>query len=86
MVPIKQGLPDFYKEEVIIRSGLMRKKVHRWDNRLHRNRDVAGAGWPPPEVAENVNTTEMGNLGLSRGEENAIVMFLKTLSDGWTPK
>jgi hypothetical protein len=35
-------------------------------------------------VAENVNTTEMGNLGLSRGEENAIVMFLKTLSDGWT--
>ena len=53
---------------------------------FYNTRDVAGAGWPDPEVAENVNTTQVGNLGLNRGEENAIVMFLKTLSDGWTPK
>ncbi len=52
---------------------------------FYNTRDVAGAGWPPPEVAANVNTTDVGNLGLSRGEENAIVMFLKTLSDGWKP-
>lgn len=53
---------------------------------FYNTRDVAGAGWPAPEVAENVNTTDMGDLGLSRGEENAIVMFLKTLSDGWAPR
>jgi len=37
--------------------------------------------WPMPEVALNVNTEEMGNLGLTDEEEDAIVSFLKTLSD-----
>ncbi len=37
--------------------------------------------WPAPEVAENMNTAELGNLGLSPDEEAAIVAFLKTLSD-----
>jgi cytochrome c peroxidase len=41
--------------------------------------------WPEPEVAENVNTDELGDLGLTVAEEEAIVAFLKTLSDGWTP-
>jgi cytochrome c peroxidase len=41
--------------------------------------------WPAPEVAENVNTDELGSLGLTKGEENAIVAFLKTLSDGYKP-
>jgi len=53
---------------------------------FYNTRDVPGAGWPPPEVADNVNTTEMGNLGLNRGEELAIVAFLQTLSDGYVPK
>ena len=35
--------------------------------------------WPPPEVAENVNTGELGDLGLTPEEEAAIVAFLKTL-------
>jgi cytochrome c peroxidase len=48
---------------------------------FYNTRDVANAGWPPPEVAENVNTTELGNLGLNRGEEKAIVAFLRTLTD-----
>jgi len=39
--------------------------------------------WPPPEVAENVNTDELGDLGLTEEEEAAIVAFLKTLSDGY---
>jgi cytochrome c peroxidase len=39
--------------------------------------------WPKPEVAENINKTETGNLGLSAEEESAIVEFLKTLSDGY---
>ena len=41
--------------------------------------------WPAPEVAANLNTRELGNLGLSADEEAAIVAFLKTLSDGYTP-
>lgn len=53
---------------------------------FYNTRDVPGAGWPAPEVAVNVNTTEVGNLGLNRGEELAIVAFLKTLSDGYVPK
>jgi cytochrome c peroxidase len=53
--------------------------------RFYNTRDVPGAGWPAPEVAANINTTEMGNLGLNHGEELAIVAFLKTLSDGWKP-
>ncbi len=53
---------------------------------FYNTRDVPGAGWPPPEVATNINTTELGNLGLSHGEELAIVAFLRTLSDGYMPK
>jgi len=52
---------------------------------FYNTRDVPGAGWPAPEVAANVNTTELGNLGLNRGEELAIVAFLKTLSYGYQP-
>ena len=48
---------------------------------FYNTRDVAGAGWPPPEVAANVNITELGNLGLTGDEEDAIVDFMKTLTD-----
>jgi cytochrome c peroxidase len=39
--------------------------------------------WPAAEYAETVNHDELGNLGLSAEEEDAIVAFLKTLTDGW---
>jgi cytochrome c peroxidase len=42
--------------------------------------------WPEPEVAANVNTDELGNLGLTDSEEDAVVAFLKTLSDGFKVK
>ena len=48
-------------------------------------RALAEDCWPPPEVAENVNTDELGDLGLTPEEEAAIVAFLKTLSDGYVP-
>jgi cytochrome c peroxidase len=48
-------------------------------------RALAAGCWPAPEVAENVNNIELGNLGLSRGEEADLVAFLKTLSDGYKP-
>jgi cytochrome c peroxidase len=38
--------------------------------------------WPAPEVVENVNSDELGNLGLTDEEEDAIVAFMMTLSDG----
>ena len=50
---------------------------------FYNTRDVAN--WPAPEVAETVNVTEMGNLRLTPVQEKAIVAFMKTLSDGYTP-
>jgi len=50
---------------------------------FYNTRDVVAAGWPPPEVHETVNRTELGNLGLTDAEEDAIVEFLKTLTDGY---
>jgi cytochrome c peroxidase len=37
--------------------------------------------WPPPEVAENVDPTRLGNLGLAPEEGMALIAFLKTLDD-----
>ena len=42
--------------------------------------------WPVPEVAENVNTDELGDLGLTDEEEDAVVAFMNTLSDGFKVK
>ncbi len=46
---------------------------------------LAADCWPPPEVPENVNADELGDLGLTPEEEAAIVAFLETLSDGYAP-
>jgi cytochrome c peroxidase len=46
---------------------------------------LAANCWPPPEVSENVNHDELGNLHLTPDQEAAIVEFLKTLSDGHSP-
>jgi len=48
---------------------------------FYNTRDVASAKWPAPEVAVNVNVDEMGNLELTAEEEDAVVAFMKTLSD-----
>jgi hypothetical protein len=41
--------------------------------------------WPKPEEVKNVNRAELGDLDLSSDEEDAIVAFMKTLSDGYVP-
>jgi cytochrome c peroxidase len=51
---------------------------------FYNTRDVEM--WPPPEVSVNVNIDELGNLGLTDDEEDAIVAFMKTLSDGYKMK
>ena len=48
---------------------------------FYNTRDKAGADWPPPEISVNVNKDEMGDLGLTEIEEDAIVVFMKALSD-----
>jgi cytochrome c peroxidase len=48
---------------------------------FYNTRDVEP--WPEPEIPQNVNTEELGDLGLTAAEEQAIVAFLKTLSDGF---
>jgi cytochrome c peroxidase len=42
------------------------------------------ACWPAPAVELNMNTTDMGDLRLNSFQEDAIVAFLRTLSDGFT--
>ncbi len=51
---------------------------------FYNTRDIET--WPAPEYALTVNRSELGNLGLNKGEEIAIVAFLQTLSDGYVNK
>lgn len=76
----KRPYPEFvkaYTHNGVFKS--LEEVVH-----FYNTRDVEI--WPDPEVPENVNTDELGNLGLSPEEEAAIVAFLKTLSDGYIPQ
>lgn len=50
---------------------------------FYNTRDVAG--WPEPEYPATVNFDELGNLGLSDADEDALVAFMKTLDDGYQP-
>jgi cytochrome c peroxidase len=48
----------------------------------------AGEGttcWPAPESTANMNTSRVGRLGLSDAEEDALVSFMQTLTDGFMP-
>ncbi|HYY29369.1 MAG TPA: hypothetical protein VE860_15575, partial [Chthoniobacterales bacterium] len=55
------------------------------NNGMHMPAGQPGEGityWPPPEVNVNVDQT-VGHLGLTDTEENQIVLFLQTLTDGY---
>ncbi|MFZ0986318.1 MAG: methylamine utilization protein MauG, partial [Xanthobacteraceae bacterium] len=41
------------------------------------------ACWPAPESTANMNTKTVGNLGLTDAEENQLVSFMQTLTDGY---
>jgi cytochrome c peroxidase len=49
-------------------------------------KDWGNKCWPAPQFPETMNRDELGNLGLTEGEVNAIVAFLGTLSDGHFPR
>lgn len=38
---------------------------------------------PAPEIADNVNGEELGDLGLTDAEEQDLIAFLLTLTDGY---
>jgi cytochrome c peroxidase len=57
---------------------------------FYNTRDVPGSlqkgeDWPPPEYPATINMDELGNLGLSDKDEDDLVDFMKTLSDGYRP-
>jgi cytochrome c peroxidase len=66
------GLVHFYNT---------RDTLPRCAGELTEQQALAAGCWPAPEVAENLNTVEVGNLGLTPMEEAALVAFLRTLSD-----
>jgi len=49
---------------------------------FYNTRDIQGL-WPAPEYPATMDTRSLGNLGLSNAEEDAIVAFMQTLSDGY---
>lgn len=71
------GFPKAFTHNGFFKS--LKETVH-----FYNTRDVED--WPPPEVPVNVNVDELGDLGLTGAEEDAIVAFLKTLSDGYLSK
>lgn len=73
------GFPKAYMHNGALKS--LKEVVH-----LYNTRDVASENWPLPEVNRNVNREEfegkpLGNFELSDEEEDAIVAFMKTLTD-----
>ena len=42
--------------------------------------------WPSPESTDNMNKSKTGNLGLTDQEEDALVAFMQTLTDGYAQK
>jgi len=47
---------------------------------------LANDCWPAPEVDVNVNMDELGDLGLTEEEEDALVAFMLAMSDGYFDK
>ena len=83
--------PDFvkaYTHNGYFKS--LKEIVHFYNTRDKLPRCQQGAPgekitcWPPAEVTQNMDTT-IGNLGLTNEEEDQLVAFLKTLTDGHKP-
>lgn len=86
----KRPRPDFVK--AYMHNGYLKslkEVVHFYNTRdtLPRCKSADDSGvkvacWPAPEVPQNLNKT-IGSLGLTAREEDQIVAFLKTLTDGY---
>ncbi|MEJ0045926.1 MAG: cytochrome c peroxidase [Rhodospirillales bacterium] len=68
----------------------LKSLVHFYNTRdvLPRCTGTEGIGvtcWPAPEEPANVNQARMGNLRLSNTQEQELVAFMRTLTDGYSP-
>ena len=67
----------------------LKEIVHFYNTRDVLPRCAAGSRgegvtcWPAAEVTKNENTTELGNLHLTNQQEDDIVAFMRTLTDGY---
>jgi cytochrome c peroxidase len=53
---------------------------------FYNTRDVASANWPAPAFpATMIRHRRVGNLRLTSRQEDQIVAFMRTLTDGWRP-
>jgi cytochrome c peroxidase len=86
----KRPRPDFVKE--YMHNGYLKslkEVVHFYNTSQALPRCAQGSPgekvtcWPAPEYRATLNTTQLGNLRLTSNEENEIVAFLKTLTDGF---
>jgi cytochrome c peroxidase len=89
----KRPRPDFVK--AYMHNGYLKslkEVVHFYNTRDAIPRCQSGdpgekiACWPAPEYPKTVNRRQLGNLGLSSKQEDQIVAFMKTLSDGFDPQ
>ena len=88
----KRPRPDFVK--AYMHNGYfksLKEVVHYYNTRDTLPRCQHGAPgekvkcWPTPEFPQNMDTT-IGNLGLTNEQEDQLVAFLKTLTDGYKPQ
>ena len=88
----KRPRPDFVK--AYMHNGYLqslKEVVHFYNTRDALPRCQAGdpgekvSCWPAPEHPETMNRRQLGDLGLTSEQEDQIVAFLKTLTDGYTP-
>jgi cytochrome c peroxidase len=88
----KRPRPDFVK--AYMHNGYLKslkEVVHFYNTRDSLPRCQAGdpgekvSCWPAPEHPETMNRKQLGNLGLTSKQEDQIVAFLKTLTDGYMP-
>jgi cytochrome c peroxidase len=88
----KRPAPDFvkgYGHNGYFRS--LKQIVHFYNTRdvlprcAPRDPREATGCWPAPETTENMNKSKTGNLGLTDQEEDALVAFMQTLTDGYAP-
>jgi cytochrome c peroxidase len=86
----KRPRPDFVKE--YMHNGYLKslkQVVHFYNTSQVLPRCAQGSPgekvtcWPAPEYPATLNTTQLGNLGLTSTEEDDIVAFLQTLTDGF---
>jgi cytochrome c peroxidase len=69
----------------------LKEVVHFYNTRDKLPRCARGAKgekatcWPAPEFPQNMDTT-IGNLELTDEQEDKLVAFLKTLTDGYKPQ